>query len=1779
MKLHFNETTLEVQPNDSSYRYRSLMAKPQLVLKFSLPEYVEIPVGAWCEYMGERYILHSPQNIKKNGVRNIEYTLNMGTLQDNMALYMLRNSVDHRLKFGMNGKPHEFIDEIVSNLNERDGANVWSRGTCIEANEKTIEFNHTNVDAALSQVAETFETEWEIVGNVIHLHKVEYYKNDPLPLSYGKGNGFMPGVGRTTPSNELPIKRLYVQGGDRNIDRSKYGSQYLLLPKSQQLVYEGRTYQSDADGYYIERVDRISDAVKEDSLDCSEHYPSRVGTVTSVIAVKPEKNFYDFIDNTIPADLDFNDYIIEGETATIIFQSGILAGKEFEFKYKHSERRFEIVPQEIDGQTMPNNIYKPNASGTLDTYAIFGIMMPQSYICDNEAKEGASWDMFREAAKHLYENEEQKFTFTGTLQSLYAKRNWVNIGGKLIVGGYIHFSDAQFAQDGVDIRIVGIKDFLTSPYSPTVEISNNVPGQSLTSKLREIDAQEVVIEENHKDALQFTRRRFRDAQETLSMLEDAMDNFSGSMNPITVQTMAMLVGDESLQFQFVQSKTSANIDTSFQVTYDAANKQLSVPHSFLRHMTIGINAIKSSHSIDEYKTWEMTAYISARLEDGSKKYYLYAKVDTAVAQNGEFLLSETPIDMDRESGYYHLLLGVLNSEYDEQRSYVSLYGFTEILPARITTDKIVSSGGNSYFDLVANAFKLGDVLDFNSSGDGKLRLKGTIVQSQSGDSSHIGCFRGSYNSSVTYYQGDEVTYTADGCTSTYRYIYPSSSKGVAPSNNTYWEVIAQGVQGAQGIKGEQGERGPKGIDGIAPRMLFMNSDSQPSTPTAVNPAGWHNAPQNPAFATEVDNMSDFTVESLSSYGFVEVIEGDTKFFRSDNNNVHSSTAKAKIKFMVNADCSISFIWAVSSEPNYDKGSLYALDDTTTKAVNSVSGSQSGTYTVKAEKGEHFIIAEYKKDGSGNSNADYFIVQPTIEKVKVEATVSKHVWSTVEILKDGVFAGWSEPVRWNGSDGKNAIILKAEKSYNTSELNNWTTIGSTYTWTVLDLAGAELGRAVTVVVDNTTTGGYREYYGIITDYTSAKQVSLRISGYSDNGASGSSPVVYEADFDTTNFIVDNNGEIKNTLTINIYKVVGNSRTAHIAKEIDSNAYYPNGGLGYNSCGWNNVSQVIQSPAISDYCDDATETYKDYAYIRFDVTFVDGVVKQYVIQLIQEGQQGPQGPQGPQGDSGVSIVAQYSANGTSWHSPFATGDKWMRTRMSNSSTWGAAMKIVGENGTDGIDGTNGSYMDYRFAISNVSETGSSTTEPAHYGSWSDAPVPTTADYPYLWMRTQMMEWHASGNAYIGGTKYYVRLTGENGTDGNYVEMRYAKNGSPTAAPSIDPTSETPSGWSISPPSTGVAEYLWMTKCVKTASGELVTNWTTPVRLKGDKGEDGKSPAMVFRGEYNESATYYGNKYRLDCVKYEEAYYIARIDAGTFSGTIPTDSNKWNPFGATFDSVATQLLLAENANIAGWIFRNGRLESEVRDKNGDPMAYLNGKTGEMRLRGTMQLSTAFSGNFSDSNIFYLPTLSSGTKSLSMGYEKEDIGKVVRLFNSSPFGGGIYKISGNSFRIEGGISYSETTYYALCEPQEVIEMTCFERTGSSETSRRAEWVLTGRFGIDNFKLEAATGRFPRILAMGTLFGSASTPYLSGYMWNGKRISTVFTLSKNGTGNYSVKFTSGTLPNGYYGFFSGMNGNWKGSIFNQTSTGFDVYISDDASLNDGDVNFIIFDPNWYYEL
>lgn len=817
---------LEIEVDDNSYRHRVIMGDYNLTLYYSLAEHVELPVGCYCDYQGERFTLERPEAFKMKHSRSFEYTVTMESSQAKAKIWKFRNPVDGRLKFSLTAKPHEHLQMFVDNMNRRDMG--WAVGSCVSGDEVCISYSHAFCYEALEQMASTLNTEFEFNGKTISLRKVEYNKNNPLPLSYGRGNGFKPNVGRSNYGETPPTEILYVQGGSDNIDPSKYGSSELLLPKSQSIGFDGvyfedeegfnadnaRYYMTDDLGFSIRRKDKDLTSLAESSLDCSDIYPKRVGEISSVVCVDKDKNFYDIIDNSIPENLNYEKCLIDGETMTVIFQTGMLAGKEFEVKYYHNSilnpdgslkkaaRRFEITPQEIDGQTMPNETFCPRAN---EKYAVFKCMLPDAYICDNATKSGASWDMFRQAVKSLFDSEETKFTFTGDLDGIWAKKDWLNIGGRIKLGGYIKFSDERFQKDGVLVRITGIKDYINKPHSPSLELSNETKSASFSSKLKQLESEEVVIEDNHREAIQFTKRRFRDAEETMSMLEASLlENFTQSISPIAIQTMQMLVGDESLQFRFVSSKTNPT-QVSHTINYDQETKTLKAAAGLIQHLTLGVSSLSSSHKPEEYLYWNVEEFESARLEDGSKKYYLYAKV-SKTTDKGVFFLSESAKTLNGVDGHYCLLVGVLNSEYNGERSFATLYGFTEILPGRVTTDRVVSGDGNCYFDMLANAMKLGDALDFNSAGDGKLRIKGTIVQSQSGQESYIGCYRGEYNASYTYYNGDEVTFTKDGNTSTYRMFSDTPVKGIEPTNTLYWQVVAQGSKGADGtsvkIKGQ-----------------------------------------------------------------------------------------------------------------------------------------------------------------------------------------------------------------------------------------------------------------------------------------------------------------------------------------------------------------------------------------------------------------------------------------------------------------------------------------------------------------------------------------------------------------------------------------------------------------------------------------------------------------------------------------------------------------------------------------------------------------------------------------------------------------------------------------------------------------------------------------------------------------------------------------------------------------------------------------------------------------
>lgn len=781
---------MDVIPDDNSYRLRSIMANDSVTLQFVSTEAEKIPIGSYIDYMGGRYTLYKPVKVTKVSTRSYSYIANFTGVIDLLKKYMYKflSSIPFELKFTLTAKPIVFLQLLVDNLNLHDSG--WSVGSCVDMTEIVLSFNHNSCYDVLNTLADKCKTEWSFEEKKLSLCKLEKFKEDPLLLTYGLGNGLKPGIQKQPAKDVLPPTVLYVQGGDRNISFSKYGSKYLKLPISQELTYNGRKYVTDKDGMFITRSDRPLADVVEASFDGSEYYPKRIGTVSKVeTSVVDGQTVYDIIDSSIPASLDFGGFVMDAETMTIIFQTGALTGKEFDVQYVHVDRRFKIVSQNSDDMLIPGTI--PFIPAVGDTYAVFHINLPNDYICNNTTQSGASWDMFREAARVLYESEDIEYSFKGSLDGLLTKKNWLSIGGKIVPGGYIQFTDKDIQEEPILIRIRSVKDYLTRPYSPEVELSNKTIAPSVNSEFDRIDQNEVNNENKHKEAQSFTLRRWRDAIAMQGMLEKAFKDYGKGQAMSWLRTMSVLVGHESLQFRFVdriatEADLSVNeIDHTFN--YDQAKKVFSTPSGIIQHMTIDIDSLAPSHKATEYRYWSVAAYTSPYLDD-TEAMYLYIRCSRS-DRTGSFLLSKEPHDLE-EGNYYYFLCGGLTDEIDGQRSFATLYGFSEIGPGWMRLNKIINIDGTQYWDMLSKAFRIGDENAFLSYDQQKgLMLKGSIYQSPSGEIDYPEVDRGAYSDKLVYYPGDKVSYDGNvyKCTS-------QTTPGIDPTNTRYWKkLVAKGT--------------------------------------------------------------------------------------------------------------------------------------------------------------------------------------------------------------------------------------------------------------------------------------------------------------------------------------------------------------------------------------------------------------------------------------------------------------------------------------------------------------------------------------------------------------------------------------------------------------------------------------------------------------------------------------------------------------------------------------------------------------------------------------------------------------------------------------------------------------------------------------------------------------------------------------------------------------------------------------------------------------------------
>ena len=677
IQIHDHGKIIEVEPSDKSQLTRGIMRSSELLLSFRSDVALDIHVGATVDFEGETFTLIYPSELRKLRRGYYDYTVTMHSSAELLKQRLLKDPSDPgRTAFTFTGSAHDFATLVARSMGKG-----WSVGDCMVSDgDRMIAFREETCLGALARIAEDFHSEWVVERQTIAIRKQELWRDAPVAMSYGKGKGFLSGVSRAGDGDKLPISRLYVVGGSRNIDPAAYGSRSLHLPDGSTSLSSG------VEG-------------REAALDLSHIYPSRVGTVSEVVTVSEEKCFYDIKDASIPADLNYSDCRIPGEKAVIRFQSGALAGRELEIRqsetalegYHHEERRFELVPREEDGFTFPSARWMPKAG---DRYAVFGISLPPTYVKEAEER------MLREAKRYLEDNKEPVYTFRGEVDGIWARKHWLEVGGKLVPGGHVLFSDPEFHPSGSVIRIVSTTQAVNDPHAPSVTLSTTpVPG-SLLSRLDRVEADEVVRREQIREVQRQQSQSYRQALEHLSMVDRAVEGLEGftrRIKPSVIETMGILVGSQATQLDFVRAIGSLESVTP-AINYDPDDKALHVGESVLRHQTIGITTMRDRRDPSEYRYWRLPEYVSPPLTDPDRSYYIYARA-ARVGTEGSFLLSEEPIPMEGDPDYFHLLIGTLSSLDGGDRAYNRLYGFSMISPGQMVVDTISSANGRMSIDL------------------------------------------------------------------------------------------------------------------------------------------------------------------------------------------------------------------------------------------------------------------------------------------------------------------------------------------------------------------------------------------------------------------------------------------------------------------------------------------------------------------------------------------------------------------------------------------------------------------------------------------------------------------------------------------------------------------------------------------------------------------------------------------------------------------------------------------------------------------------------------------------------------------------------------------------------------------------------------------------------------------------------------------------------------------------------------------------------------------------
>lgn len=446
------ELKLTVSTSSSSTWNQELMKEYSVSVSFTYPSYVMLDVEDYVLLEGVKFSIKKEYKPKQKDTQTYSYSVKFyAPIHDaEQVMYLHLTDGDYNPQFSLDGSPREHLQKWVDNMNRLYGEEKWRIGDVIVGENRTIGYNNVSCWKAIALMAEEWGTEWWADGFTINLSRCEF--GERVELGYQHGLTSL--VQSENSSDVTFFTRLIPLGSTKNIDPSRYGFSRLQLPDRSKYVDRNTNY-----GLY--------EHVEEDAF--AGIFPHYTGTVTAVRSEEKAGDdgnkftVYYFKDSGMQFDPNGNE--IAGLVKHVSFQTGNLAGRDFEANYDSKTGEWEIINTYPDDKTqIPGGSLIPAVG---NEYIPWNFRMPVEYETQAELDYKAAVD------DYLARYSEDVSKYGGDTDYIYIDRNRI----PLLPGQRVRLlSDKYFSASGGtrDTRMTKVVRKLDNLSVATIECTNEV---------------------------------------------------------------------------------------------------------------------------------------------------------------------------------------------------------------------------------------------------------------------------------------------------------------------------------------------------------------------------------------------------------------------------------------------------------------------------------------------------------------------------------------------------------------------------------------------------------------------------------------------------------------------------------------------------------------------------------------------------------------------------------------------------------------------------------------------------------------------------------------------------------------------------------------------------------------------------------------------------------------------------------------------------------------------------------------------------------------------------------------------------------------------------------------------------------------------------------------------------------------------------------------------------------------------------------------------------------